>query len=88
MWHLYVLKSQKSGRKYIGISDDPKTRLVKHNSGSVRSTKAYRPWVIIYDEIFNTKREARIEELSLKKNGFKRAKLFGKINDGALSSIG
>lgn len=87
MWHLYVLHSIKSGRSYIGIAEDQFSRLEKHNSGSVRSTKGYRPWELIHVEEYNTKREARLRELELKRSGYKREQLFKKI-ERALSSIG
>lgn len=79
MCYLYVLKSLKEERKYIGITQDIKKRLAKHKSGSVRSTKGYRPWELVYKEKFETKMEARIKEIKLKKNGNKRAKLFRDI---------
>lgn len=87
MFCLYVLKSVNFDRRYIGISENLRTRLAKHNSGSVRSTKAYRPWKLIYKEDLETKREARLRELDLKKNGNKRKELFESLNK-ALSSIG
>ena len=87
MWYLYILKSQRLGKKYIGITGNTSDRLTKHNSGSVRSTKAYRPWELIYKEEFKTRKEARIRELELKKSGNKRKELLEMINK-ALSSIG
>lgn len=78
MWYLYVLKNS-SNRHYIGITQDKGTRLEKHNSGGVRSTKAYRPWTVDYSEAFETKKEARIREIELKANGYKRKQLFEKI---------
>ena len=74
-------------KKYIGISGNISNRLDKHNSGSVRSTKAYSPWELVYKEEFKTKKEARIKELELKKSGNKRKELLEMINE-ALSSIG
>ena len=87
MFYLYVLKSFNFDRRYIGISENLSTRLLKHNSGSVRSTKAYIPWKLAYKEGFKTKKEARIRELELKKSGNKRKELFENLNE-ALSSIG
>ncbi len=84
MWYLYILKSNNFGRRYIGITGNIDTRLGKHNSGSVRSTKAYRPWILVYQEEFKTKKEARIRELELKKSGNKREEVFKKIKKRAL----
>ena len=44
MYFVYVLQSIKSDRFYVGSSTKPDERLVSHNAGRVRSTKAYRPW--------------------------------------------
>ena len=87
MWYLYILKSQRFGKKYIGITGNISNRLTKHNSGSIRSTKAYRPWELIHKEEFKTKKEARIRELELKKNGNKRKELFEMINEAPSSSL-
>ena len=76
---LYVLRSNKSPRFYIGVTEVIETRVLKHNAGDVRSTKAYRPWALVYQETFSTKKEARQRELQLKNNYQIRKKLFEKI---------
>ena len=52
MYYLYILESINFGKLYTGYTYDLKARLRKHNSGSVRSTKAYKPYRIIYTESF------------------------------------
>ena len=44
MYYVYVLKSCKGERLYIGSTASPDDRLASHNAGRVRSTKLYRPW--------------------------------------------
>jgi len=66
MYYLYIVKSEKFGKLYTGITDDLGKRLAKYNSGSVRSTKAFRPYRIIYNEEYSSKTEARKRELFLK----------------------
>jgi len=51
---------------YVGSTDDIKLRLSNHNAGKVISTKAGRPWNLIYYEAFLSKKDARREELFLK----------------------
>ena len=65
---VYVLKSEKFDRKYIGSTrnNEISIRLYNHNSGRVRSTKAYKPWKVIYVENYETYKEARKRELFLK----------------------
>ena len=66
MYYLYIIQSEKYGKLYTGISDDVCRRLAKHNSGGVRSTRAYRPYRIAFTEKYNDKTEARKRELFLK----------------------
>lgn len=42
--YIYVIKSEKDGRLYKGLSEEPDRRLLSHNSGRVNSTKGYTPW--------------------------------------------
>lgn len=76
MYYLYILKSLKYERHYIGITDDILKRLAKHNSGSVKSTKAYRPWIIFQKEEFSNKITARKREIFLKKTARARMELY------------
>ncbi|MEK7640280.1 MAG: GIY-YIG nuclease family protein [Patescibacteria group bacterium] len=86
MFLLYILQSLKDGRWYIGITEDINNRLAKHNSGSVRSTKAYRPYHLLHTERYKTKIAARQRELKLKRSGLLRKQLRDKYT--ALSSNG
>jgi len=58
MYYTYILQSLSTGRYYFGSTSDTDKRLKYHNSGKVRSTKAYRPWKIIYTEEYTSKTEA------------------------------
>ncbi len=60
--YVYILYSHKFNRTYTGQSDNLEDRLDYHNSGRVRSTKAYIPWELIYSEKFNTRAEAMKRE--------------------------
>ena len=66
MYKVYVLKSENFGKLYVGYTEDIENRLIKHNSGSVRSTKAYRPYSLVYFEDFESKTTARKREIFLK----------------------
>ncbi|HVO72640.1 MAG TPA: GIY-YIG nuclease family protein, partial [Ignavibacteriaceae bacterium] len=59
MYFTYILKSEflpaeSYKRFYHGHCENLIERLKRHNSGKVRSTKAYRPWVIHYFEQYST----------------------------------
>ena len=65
-YYCYILKSDNFSKHYYGSCKDKAKRLARHNSGKVRSTKAYRPWKIIYSEEFKTRAEAYNRELFFK----------------------
>ncbi len=66
MWTVYVLKSEKQERLYVGMSENLNRRLSEHNSGKVFSTKGYRPWTIIHTEECSDSQSAREREKYLK----------------------
>jgi len=57
-YFLYILYSPKFVKTYVGQTDNLKQRLVLHNSGKVKSTKPYMPWVLIHSESFTYRAEA------------------------------
>lgn len=66
VWYVYVLQSKKSGKWYIGSTNDLRKRILQHNSGKNKSTKYGIPWKIIYCEININKEDARAREKYLK----------------------
>jgi putative endonuclease len=66
MYFVYILASLQRERYYIGCSSSATKRLAKHNAGSNRSTKPYRPWVLIHAERFEKKSDAMKREWHLK----------------------
>jgi putative endonuclease len=72
MFYVYILKSLKSGRFYIGYSEDPDRRLSEHNSGKVLSTRNHRPWVKVFVETFPTALEAIRREREIKSRKSKK----------------
>ena len=67
MFYVYLLRSRiKATQLYVGYTEDVETRFKKHNAGEVRSTKPYRPWVLIYYEFFTSKKDAKQREQYLK----------------------
>lgn len=67
MYKVYLLESVKLGKWYIGYTPgDLKKRLGKHNDGLVLSTKAFRPWKLIYYEFYLDRKDATGREKFLK----------------------
>ena len=87
MYYLYILENRRHDRHYIGITENLGKRVDSHNSGSVRSTKAYRPWKLVYSENFLDKTSARKREIFLKKTAKERENLFEKIKMAPSSSL-
>ncbi len=66
MFNSYILKSNKIGTYYSGSCQDVAARLIRHNSGLVRSTKNGVPWEIIFVEYFTTRAKAIKREREIK----------------------
>ena len=63
MFNVYVLKSLKNDKKYIGYtSKSPFNRLIEHNNGSNKYTKGNRPYELIYEEPFDSEMNAKRRE--------------------------
>ena len=63
----YILQSQRDGSFYVGFSHNPTLRCQRHNDGGTRSTRAGRPWRIMWTRQFSSKSEALAFERHLKK---------------------
>ena len=44
MKYVYILETHDSEHFYIGITDDLRARLARHNAGEVTHTAKYLPW--------------------------------------------
>ena len=62
-YSVYVLWSQRAGRFYIGISEDPQKRLGQHNHSGRGWTARYAPWSLVYQEICQDYTAARAGSL-------------------------
>ncbi len=63
---VYALKSVERNYLYVGMTSDINRRVIEHNYGENKSTKAYRPFVLIYSEGFPDRVSARKKEKYLK----------------------
>ncbi len=62
MYYVYILKSLRDRRTYVGYTNDFQRRLGKHNNGQVRSTRNRRPLALMYLEKHSNKKEAKQRE--------------------------
>jgi putative endonuclease len=66
MKYVYVLESLDSQHFYVGITDDLRARLAKHNAGEVPHTSKYGPWRLRTYVAFSDAALARAFEKYLK----------------------
>jgi len=83
MFYLYLLKSEKDGNLYIGSTNDLERRIAEHNEGKVFSTKARRPFELIYYEAYRSEKDARHREKNLKL----RSRAYAQLKKRILGSI-
>lgn len=67
MYYIYILKSKKDNKLYVGLTNDLRKRLIEHNHGLTKSTEYRRPLVLIYYEAYISQKDAQIREKKLKK---------------------
>ena len=65
--YVYILESLVSGRHYyIGLADDLRDRLRRHNGGEVAHTAKFRPWRVKTAVAFADRKRAEAFERYLK----------------------
>ena len=81
MFYTYILKSLKTGVRYIGSTDDLKRRLQEHNDGIGGAfTKKHRPFEIVFYEAYIDYADAQKSE-RFYKTGYGREVLSGKLEN-------
>ena len=45
-WYVYILRSKKNNKIYVGSTNNLKRRIREHNEGLSKSTKPFIPWVV------------------------------------------
>lgn len=67
MFYIYILFFKTCNIYYKGFTTDISKRLEYHNAGKSNFTSKANDWELVYHKVFQTKREALIEEKRLKK---------------------
>ncbi len=77
MYYVYIIKSEKDGSHYTGLTTNLSRRLRGHNKSDTKTTKSRKPWRLIYTEEVGPRAVARSREKYLKsgagrewRNGF------------------
>ena len=66
MYYVYILKSNRDNKLYIGYTTDLRKRLKEHNQGKVASTKSRRLLELVFYEAYKDSKDARRREIYLK----------------------
>ena len=72
MVHVYILRSKKTLRYYVGSTHDISNRLHEHNSGETLSTRSGIPWELVWSEEHDTRVLALRRERQNKSRGIER----------------
>ncbi|MGA3170632.1 MAG: GIY-YIG nuclease family protein [Chthoniobacteraceae bacterium] len=65
--YIYVLSSESNpARHYVGLTDDLKDRLRRHNAGEIAHTKKFCPWRLHVALAFDDRTKATEFEIYLK----------------------
>lgn len=64
---VYILKSARDGRYYVGQTKNLDDRLRRHNGDRMHATKGRGPWKIVYVETFSTRSAAMAREREIKR---------------------
>jgi putative endonuclease len=67
MYYIYIIYSKDFDVYYKGFSENVAQRLLYHNENRSRYTSNKGIWGLVYSKAFETKKEALVEELRLKK---------------------
>ena len=67
MYYVYIIYSKDFDVYYKGFSENVAQRLLYHNENRSRYTSNKGMWELVYSKVFETKKEALVEELRLKK---------------------
>lgn len=81
MYYVYILKSLKDKKLYIGSTNDLRKRVKEHNEGGVVATKCRGPLILIYYEAYKSEQDAREREKQLKYFGKSYSQLKRKIRN-------
>ena len=86
LYTVYVLFSISHQKIYIGYTSNLIERFKSHNELSIKGwTRSFRPWLVIYNEFYQTKNEAIKREKKLK-SGKGREWIWSRIQNQFLAN--
>ena len=82
-FYVYILKSIKTSKHYIGCTSNLRERVKQHNTGQNKSTKKDAPWLLLCYRRFDSQEEAYQHEKQVK--SYKGGNAFKKIISGGVA---
>lgn len=86
MFYVYVLKSTKNDKLYIGYTNNLKRRIFEHNNKLSLSTKCHAPFSLVYYEAYVSMKDAKHRETMLKRFSGSYVHLKKRIKDSLIVS--
>jgi len=85
IYYVYIIRSLKDNKLYIGQTNNIEKRLIRHNKELVKSTKNRRPFSLVFQKEFRTRKETINYERYLKslKEGNEFKKILNSHNLGS-----
>jgi len=65
--YVYILRSLKNGRYYVGSTNDLEKRVMEHNAGKSKYTSFSLPFELVFSQVFDVLSIARKVEYKLKR---------------------
>jgi putative endonuclease len=87
LYFVYIIQSKKTKAIYIGFTSDLKARLSQHNLNKSYSTKNKGPWILIYAEMYRSRKDAKERETRIKYFGNAYSQLKRRIKRSFLESL-
>lgn len=81
MFYVYILKSRKDEKLYIGYTEDLRRRFAEHNRGENRATKSRVPLDLLYYEAYASQADAKARERRLKSSAGANTALKRRLRD-------
>ncbi|NCO25224.1 GIY-YIG nuclease family protein [Candidatus Parcubacteria bacterium] len=85
MYYVYILKSLKDKKLYIGYTSNLFQRVKEHNSSKNKSTKYRVPFKLVYYEAYQSQLDANKRESNLKLRAKASIQLFRRIRNSLAS---
>ena len=63
---VYILRSETTGRYYVGHTNNLEDRLRRHNEGRTEANKGRGPWLLVHREECPTRQAAAARERTIK----------------------